>query len=830
MEQTGYKRINWRRLDGPQARGEQPASDATDRSTPGERPALGVRWFIIPLSIILCLLQALLTIGASNATATGNSIYVTSTLIPVVGFALLVVLLVLINPMLRLVRLIRPLSRAELVTVFAPMLVTAGIASFGLTDQLIPIVSSPWNPDWNTPQARWDRDALPYLNRDLYLSVPDDAGEEDKQAALGAIETLHSQLFAVNRDDPAQDLAPDGSGERWTTTLASVVNGEAIDQVEFDTAVTKLRQARAGHDGADGLSDSALLQVLQTCQAHNCSAAVIRLFREGVGAVKPLKSDGWSTWWRYYTHVFDQVPWGAWVRPLGYWLVFIFACYGAFYFLSYVVLGHWVNRDKLIFPMVRLTEALLPESNNSRQWVPRALCAPGFWFGFAISFLVLSYNAMTEAQWLGGMTRMNLGVQGAYVGAITDLEFLKGLSGGAFGLNMFVIFTAIGVAFLLPIDVSFSIWFYFWVGKMFILAATWMGFGRTGADFPTMWLWETNMVTSQGAGGLLFFSGVSLVRSVREYVLLARGRTFSRRLQLFVPVIGLVVCLSVLVGWLCWTWLPVTSTAAEKFSNFLWASIFVLFLTLLTLGLMRVVAEGGVYWMQNFGGSFFHFYKSLGLGGWFKTTLAAPLMPIYSVMFLDIKTFIAPNMLNAAKMHQGEGGGGRMKFHLNLMVCIVITVVFSLGAAIYIGHERGANQMEPWFYTKLPREEVMTKTIKVARSAPQFSPVDTAWYAGGGAWVALTMILRRSLFWFPHPIGYIMMINQPMSFMWFSFFIGWIAKVLVVKYGGKSTFDKVRLIFIGLIMGELMAVFFWPMISLLTGVKIGAITLNRYST
>ena len=69
--------------------------------------------------------------------------------------------------------------------------------------------------------------------------------------------------------------------------------------------------------------------------------------------------------------------------------------------------------------------------------------------------------------------------------------------------------------------------------------------------------------------------------------------------------------------------------------------------------------------------------------------------------------------------------------------------------------------------------------------------------------------LRRALFWFPHPIGYIMLVNPLMARLWFSFFFGWICKKLVVKYGGKATFDSVRLVFIGHIVGELVAIFVW---------------------
>ena len=74
-----------------------------------------------------------------------------------------------------------------------------------------------------------------------------------------------------------------------------------------------------------------------------------------------------------------------------------------------------------------------------------------------------------------------------------------------------------------------------------------------------------------------------------------------------------------------------------------------------------------------------------------------------------------------------------------------------------------------------------------------------------------------------------MLISPTMAMLWFSFFLGWICKKIVVKYGGKKTFDAVRVIFLGLIFGELLATFVWPTVSLMFDFKAIGITLNRYS-
>jgi len=390
----------------------------------------------------------------------------------------------------------------------------------------------------------------------------------------------------------------------------------------------------------------------------------------------------------------------------------------------------------------------------------------------------------------------------------------EGLTGGTFRLMFLVIFTAIGISFLLPLEVSFSVWFYFLVGKMIILVATWMGYGRTGADFPTDASWINNSVTAQASGGMLLFSAVSLYRCLKDYYLLSVGRPFAQRLKLGLPVIGLVVCIVVMMLWLNWNRL-----------GFGWALLFIALLTLLTLGLMRVVAEGGIYWFQSHM-SFFHTFRMFGLGKFLAPMFIVPLLLIYSVLFKDIKTFMAPNLLNAARM-EGECTTGRAKFHINLWLCVAVSVVVALGFAIFLAHVRGAGQMHSWFYRSGPT--IVVDAAKRAMSdKPAFDAAAVGWSGFGVAWVALSMFLRRSLFWFPHPIGYVMLISPTMAMLWFSFFLGWICKKIVVKYGGKKTFDAVRVIFLGLIFGELLATFVWPTVSLMFDFKAIGITLNRY--
>ncbi len=165
MPSTPYKRVDLSGLDS-----------ATTPATGGAPPPVSGSWrrwmfFVLPLSLLMCVTQGVTVILAENL----RTVYISSTLIAVIAFMTLLVVLLVINPAIRLLfrGLIRPLSRVEMITLFATIMVSSGISSFGLTSQLVPIIPTPWNPEWNTPQRGWDTDVLPHLNQKLYITDAD---------------------------------------------------------------------------------------------------------------------------------------------------------------------------------------------------------------------------------------------------------------------------------------------------------------------------------------------------------------------------------------------------------------------------------------------------------------------------------------------------------------------------------------------------------------------------------------------------------------------------------------------------------------------------------
>jgi len=195
------------------------------------------------------------------------------------------------------------------------------------------------------------------------------------------------------------------------------------------------------------------------------------------------------------------------------------------------------------------------------------------------------------------------------------------------------------------------------------------------------------------------------------------------------------------------------------------------------------------------------------------------------MLFLDIKTFIAPAMANGLKLRD-DFKMNRGLFHLALIVAVGLACVAGIVTAIMMCYALGADAMHSWFYISLPRNCMFDVIRSMTKDAPVASPSLSLWMAGGAVAMAALLYFRQYLFWLPHPIGMIMYINPIMPSFWFSIFLGWLMNVMVTKFGNKETFHRARGFFIGLIIGELTVVVVSMVLSIGMGINV-TITLNR---
>jgi len=96
----------------------------------------------------------------------------------------------------------------------------------------------------------------------------------------------------------------------------------------------------------------------------------------------------------------------------------------------------------------------------------------------------------------------------------------------------------------------------------------------------------------------------------------------------------------------------------------------------------------------------------------------------------------------------------------------------------------------------------------------------------GAAMVSALAWLRLNFVWWPlHPLGFVMATSWASLNLWFSLFLGWLFKLLTIHYGGLRGYRRLRPLFLGLILGDVLGAVCWIIVGFFT--KIGfMVTVN----
>ena len=135
---------------------------------------------------------------------------------------------------------------------------------------------------------------------------------------------------------------------------------------------------------------------------------------------------------------------------------------------------------------------------------------------------------------------------------------------------------------------------------------------------------------------------------------------------------------------------------------------------------------------------------------------------------------------------------------------------------IYFTYGAATAKVRPW---------LSTSALYPAREAANriANPVgaDTAGLsaAGFGLLVAVGFSLLRQTFagWPLHPLGYALATTNSMEYMWFPFFLAWLAKFLTLRYGGIRAYRAAVPFFLGLILGDYVVPTVWALFGMVTG-------------
>ncbi len=506
-----------------------------------------------------------------------------------------------------------------------------------------------------------------------------------------------------------------------------------------------------------------------------------------------------------------DVDWSIWYRPLLFWGIIVLLTYVILMSFNVLIFRQWAHNEKLIYPLAQLPMILAGAKDDGETGnVPPVFRQGLFWGGLAVSLGILVWNYLTGQKIIPNVNPISLEFQmvpyfgGTFLDAVKRTRFV-------------IFFSLIGLTFLIPSRISFSLWIFhiFYILEIWVLVK--LGYGVDARSFQADEALKISFCNAQGAGALIVFALVVLYKC-REYLFacffkksLMRLDDSERRELRVSSATFLVASLGLIIAF---TWIMK--------ANIFYSIFFYIMALVVTIGLTRAVAEGGILSLK-FDFSPIQLLKAFtGMDkAWTSAKLMAPLWVYQMVLFFDIKTFIAPAMANSLKVRD-DLRMSRWRYHVAVMGAIVLAMVVSVGATIILGYHNGANTMRGWNYHHVARSH----TFGALKSMIERSPVDDTgmmwWYIAGAVLMVVILISRRHFFWVVHPIGLIMLVNPLLRGYWGSIMIGWLFKTLVSKYGNQQTYVKFRNFFIGLIAGELVA----TIVGSLLSIKLGG--LDRY--
>ncbi len=508
---------------------------------------------------------------------------------------------------------------------------------------------------------------------------------------------------------------------------------------------------------------------------------VSRMFYEGVG--------------------YEPLPWRAWLTPLIAWSIAALLLFTLMLCLVSLLRRQWVDNEKLTFPLVQLPLEMIQESTAGPFFRSRQM-----WIGFAVPAIVHTVNGLRQ-----------------HYPLIPDIPIIWNLNRylpGKPWTDMTVIFvtfafSVIGISFLLPRDVCFSIPFFLLFSRLQEVIASLLGRQLDGMPvYPAKFFVGYQSVGASAAlAVILLYLARPYLRPIFTAAVAGRrapadatGDPVGRTELLTYPQAfwGAAIAFLGLVTW-------ATFAGMNWFVAAALIGSFVLFVMLV---LARCVGEVGLLMLQPL-------FRPIDVLAVFTTRKSLGAANLTILNFLDGIFFRDPRGLMPIFMDGLKMADTVSLRRRSMLPAFGIAALLGMMTAYFVQlrviYHRGGLQLNSWFFMANPILYVRESAGRLASPA-QFDIRAPVFFSIGFAATVLMYFMRTRFLWWPfHPIGYAIGAAWPGIVYWWSFFVGWALKSLVMHYGSRDAYRRARPLFLGLILGEYSTALVWVVVSAVTG-------------
>ena len=487
----------------------------------------------------------------------------------------------------------------------------------------------------------------------------------------------------------------------------------------------------------------------------------------------------------------ESIPWRAWLRPLLAWGGLLVPLWAMMLAMAVIFLPQWRDKERVAMPLLEVHRLLVGAPEKGR-------CFPSIFRNrlFLVSCgVVLLIHSMgcAATYWPDRIPAIPLTWhlnQCFTEGALRHVPWYM--------QHIPLHFIYVGIAYFMNNRVGFSIW------SMQFLIAIWIVLAKT---YSPPFRVVNQMQLQLGASVMIPLVVLWLSRQHLKHVAVCMGRGAKTEADRMYRTAGLVFIASLvcLVGWLLWV--HVTP---------LWALGIVVGLVLFALLITRLVAETGLPLIAPGIGGVYHFISILpvawrtaasmffaGIGGFLATQANRVCAATVAIHALGLDPDAAPKK--------------QTRVALLLLIVLILSLVVCGGAHLMVGYN---------FDTMLNGSGTqISGDYGIWAMLGNADQLLARWHTGNivdpgpgngmfilyGALLALVLyvLCLSSPKWPLHPVALVFVGGWYAWHIWFNVLLGWSLRLIITKYGGARVCSRARPLFLGMIIGEVMAVVIW---------------------
>jgi hypothetical protein len=467
----------------------------------------------------------------------------------------------------------------------------------------------------------------------------------------------------------------------------------------------------------------------------------------------------------------------AWTGPVAWWTLFVLLVVWVMLCMSALVRRQWES-ERLSYPIAEVPFMVIAQ----REMLFRS---PLLWAGFSIGAAAQTLNLL-HTLW-PVIPGVPIGVQ-YYQAADYPLR-----AAGSIPISSFPF--AYGLSFLLPLQISFSVWFFFLATRVELVIASMYGYPDTWNGFP--------YVRQQGVGAAIGF-GLVILWLARGQLSLAFRAAFSGApaRDAGEPMPYRVAVWGLLIG--CAGLLAFAMAAGMSLPTALY---YFAILLLLVLVVARLRAEVGLPTFEFYQvGADEVLQRIAGTSHWSRGDLTT--MSLFFWLTRTHRQFPMQTHVDSLRL------GRRCELSLRgmtgvILLASVVGTVAAFWALLHVTYQVGYESAKfrgpaIWAFGRDPWQKLDTW---IQSPRPQDPGAVGAYLFGIGMVMFLAQMRTRFVGWPFHPAGYLVAGSFGLMRLWLPVFLTWMVKSLVLRYGGLQGYRTALPFFIGLVLGEFSAGF-----------------------